>query len=171
MDRQKRNQLEERGWRIGGVDEFLNLTPEEAAFIEVKLALSEQVKVLRRGSVDQVAVAGMLGSSQSRIAKLESGDPSVSLDLLVRSLITLGATQKDWLKRFASDNTSRSRRSTINNTFQPCHNPPDLSKSLGSVLSLTTTAILRVRCHSAMIAQREHRHAPSTHSGPAPFFH
>jgi hypothetical protein len=36
-----------------------------------------------------------MGSSQSRIAKMEAADSSVWLDLLIRSLLTLGATTKD----------------------------------------------------------------------------
>lgn len=96
MDRVKRRKLEDRGWRIGDTSEFLDLKPEEVAFIELKLALSGQVKKRRQKSgLSQVAVANMIGSSQSRVAKMESGDPSVSLDLLVRSLLVMGATRKD----------------------------------------------------------------------------
>jgi transcriptional regulator with XRE-family HTH domain len=40
-------------------------------------------------------LAAKLQSSQSRIAKMEAGDPSVSLDLLIRSLISLGATERE----------------------------------------------------------------------------
>ena len=36
-----------------------------------------------------------MGSSQSRIAKIESGDPSVSLDLIIRALLTSGATRQE----------------------------------------------------------------------------
>jgi hypothetical protein len=69
MVRTKRKRLERRGWRIGGVDEFPNLTPEEAAFIEVKLAISEHVKAFRqKRRLTQVAAAEKLGSSQSRVA-------------------------------------------------------------------------------------------------------
>ncbi|OGO38999.1 MAG: hypothetical protein A2Z03_00735 [Chloroflexi bacterium RBG_16_56_8] len=57
----------------------------------MKLALSESVK----GRLTQMELARLLESSQSRVAKMESGDSSVSLDLLVRSLIALGATRQD----------------------------------------------------------------------------
>jgi hypothetical protein len=36
----------------------------------------------------------MLASSQSRVAKMEKGDPSVSIDLLIRSLFNLGMSKK-----------------------------------------------------------------------------
>src|SRR5581483_4278956 len=43
--------------------------------------------------LSQAVVAKRLGSSQSRVAKMEAGDPSVSLDLLLRALLALGATR------------------------------------------------------------------------------
>jgi len=52
----------------------------------------------RRATARQTALvdshARKLGSSQSRVAKMEAGDPSVTVDLLIRSLLTLGATTK-----------------------------------------------------------------------------
>lgn len=99
MDKPKRKHLEKKGWKVGRVEEFLDLSPQELAFIEVKLALSDKVKALRKKRrMTQLGAARLLGSSQSRIAKIESGDPSVSLDLLVRSAISLGATREDLAK-------------------------------------------------------------------------
>ena len=94
MQRDKKRRLEEDGWRVGDAAEFLELTPEEAAFIELKLALAVHLRELRaqRGWT-QAYVAGRLGSSQSRVAKMEAADRSVSLDLLVRSLLALGASR------------------------------------------------------------------------------
>ncbi|HEY6951498.1 MAG TPA: helix-turn-helix transcriptional regulator [Bacteroidota bacterium] len=95
MNTTKRKQLEAKGWRVGTVKEFLNLSPEEAAYVEVKLALSKNLQEYRKGKkLTQEQVARLLKSSQSRIAKMEAGDPSVSLDLLVRSLLALGASKK-----------------------------------------------------------------------------
>ena len=100
MEKAKRKRLEARGWKVGTVEEFLGLTAEEAAYIEIKLALSRKIKELRQQKrLTQVDVARLLRSSQSRVAKMETGDASVSLDLLVRSLIALGATRRD-LARF-----------------------------------------------------------------------
>lgn len=96
MKQSKRRKLEERGWVVGTTSEFLDLTPEEARFIEYKLRLARTLRELReRKSLTQVEVAKRIHSSQSRVAKMEAGDPSVSLDLLVRSLLTLGASGKD----------------------------------------------------------------------------
>lgn len=92
----KKKQLESAGWRVGTAAEFLDLSPEEAAFVELKLALAGYLRELRaRRRWTQTEVARRLGSSQSRIAKMEAADPSVSVDLLVRSLLVLGASRKD----------------------------------------------------------------------------
>lgn len=93
MDSAKRRKLEKAGWRVGTVQEFLGLSQEEATYLEVKLNLAK--KLLRRRKslrMSQVAVAKKIRSSQSRVAKMEAGDPSVSIDLLVRSLIALGGS-------------------------------------------------------------------------------
>ena len=95
MNNTKRKKLEEKGWKVGSVQEFLKLSPEEAAYIELKLALSKNVITYRKAKhLTQIELAQRIQSSQSRVAKMESGDPSVSLDLLVRSLLALGATRK-----------------------------------------------------------------------------
>lgn len=89
----KRKRLEAKGWRIGDAREFLGLTDEEAAYIELKLRLASSLRVRRRRRrLTQAELARLLRSSQSRVAKMETGDPSVSLDLLVRSLLALGAS-------------------------------------------------------------------------------
>jgi predicted XRE-type DNA-binding protein len=95
MKRAKQEKLKKRGWAVGTVADFLALTPEEAAFVEIKLALSDALRAQRqKAKLSQAQVAKQLGSSQSRVAKMETGDPSVTLDLLVRSLLVLGATKK-----------------------------------------------------------------------------
>jgi len=92
----KRQKLERKGWRIGGVREFLGLSAEEAAYVELRLRLADSLKNRRtRRNLNQAAFARLIRSSQSRVAKMEGGDPSVSLDLLIRSLLALGATSRD----------------------------------------------------------------------------
>lgn len=92
----KRKKLEKAGWKIGTADEFLGLTAEESAYIAMKLALSESLrnKRLKKG-LSQVALAKLIESSQSRIAKMEAADASVSIDLLVKSLLALGTSPKE----------------------------------------------------------------------------
>ncbi len=96
MIESRKKQLEEAGWTYGDAADFLNLSPEEVAFIETKLTLSRGLKALRsRQNLTQVSLANRLGSSQSRIAKAEAGDPGISIDLLVRALFATGATRQD----------------------------------------------------------------------------
>ena len=93
MKDEKRKSLEASGWKVGTAEEFLNLTAVEAALIEMKLALSDGLRALRLGrGLTQTDVARVTGSSQSRVAKMEAADPSVSMDLLVRTLLRLGAS-------------------------------------------------------------------------------
>ncbi len=102
MHKGKQKRLEKKGWKVGGVEEFLALTPEEAAYIELKLRLAESLGERRkRKRLSQVKAARLLGTSQSRLSKMEAGDPSVSLDLLIRSNLALGATKKEIARQIA----------------------------------------------------------------------
>ena len=92
----KRRRLEARGWKFGNTREFLRLSAEEAAYVDLKARLAIGLRERRRRrSLTQADLAKRLRSSQSRIAKMEAGDPSVSLDLLVRSLLILGASRRE----------------------------------------------------------------------------
>ena len=96
MKNTKRARLEAHGWRVGSAAEFLELTPEESAFVETKLALSRCVRSRRTvQNVSQAALAKRLKSSQSRVAKMEAADATVSIDLLLRALFALGAKPRD----------------------------------------------------------------------------
>ena len=96
MKKSKRAKLEAAGWAVGSVQDFLGLSDAETALIEMKLALSRTLRDRRqRRGVSQVELAKRLRSSQSRVAKMEAGDPSVSMDLLVSSLLVLGASSTD----------------------------------------------------------------------------
>ena len=96
MDKSKREKLEARGWKVGGVEEFLELSDEEVVYIEVKIALSRHVRERRPSSrLTQEEVANIIGSSQSRVAKMEAGDPTVTIDLLVKTLVALGASRSE----------------------------------------------------------------------------
>lgn len=99
MKQAKQKKLEAKGWKVGTAAEFLGLTAEEQAFIELKLTLSQCLKQLRmRKRMSQVDLARLIKSSQSRVAKMEAGSNSVSIDLLIKSLLALGASQKDLAK-------------------------------------------------------------------------
>ncbi len=88
----KTKTVEELGWKDGTVAEFLGLTPEESALIEIKLALSKHLRQRREGTMTQAQLAERIKSSQSRIAKAETGHSSVSLELLMRAILATGAT-------------------------------------------------------------------------------
>ena len=92
----KRRRLEAKGWKVGNAKEFLRLSAEEAAYVDLKARLAIGLRERRRRrSLTQADLAKRLQSSQSRIAKMEAGDPSVSLDLLVRSLLILGTSRRE----------------------------------------------------------------------------
>ena len=96
MDKTARDRLEGAGWKTGDTQDFLELTDAEAEFIDMKLALAQDLRARRlERHLNQTQVARIVGSSQSRVAKMEAADPSVSIDLLVRSLLKLGAARKD----------------------------------------------------------------------------
>ena len=96
MDAKKRKRLEAAGWAVGDAADFLRLSPEEATLVEMRLALSRSLRERRlEAGLTQTAVAKQLGSSRSRVAKLEAGDASVSLELLIRALLAVGASRRD----------------------------------------------------------------------------
>jgi len=83
------------GWRIGNAADFLGLSAAEELFIEIKLALAEAVRVRRtKLGITQAELGRRMRSSQSRIAKLEAGDRTVSIDLLMHALVCLGVTRQ-----------------------------------------------------------------------------
>jgi ribosome-binding protein aMBF1 (putative translation factor) len=96
MQESKRRKLEANGWKVGTAKDFLGLSDGEAAYIELRLRLAEGLKARRQArGFTQVEMARSIKSSQSRVAKMEAGDPTVSLDLLLRSLLALGASNRE----------------------------------------------------------------------------
>jgi len=96
MKATKKARLESNGWTVGPAEAFLNLSSEEVAYIEMKLALREKLKERRqRKRMTKAQLAKLMHSSQSRIAKMDAGDPSVSIDLLMKSLLALGVSKKE----------------------------------------------------------------------------
>ena len=99
MHESKRKQLEAKGWKVGSTREFLGLSSQEEAYIEIKLRLAEILRNQRiRHRMTQSELATAIKSSQSRVAKMEAGERSVSLDLLVRSLLALGISSKEVIR-------------------------------------------------------------------------
>ena len=103
MDSNKRKRLEAAGWKVGSTKDFLGLSDEEETLVELRVALGSSLKKERtKKRLSQVEFAKQLGSSQSRVAKMEAGDPSVTLDLQIRALVSLGATRKEVARAVAS---------------------------------------------------------------------
>jgi plasmid maintenance system antidote protein VapI len=96
MKKAKRAHLEGAGWKVSDAAEFLELTKEEAAFVELKIGLADSLKKRRQAKKwTQTQLATAIGSSQPRVAKMEAADASVSVDLLIKALLAMGATRRD----------------------------------------------------------------------------
>jgi len=96
MNTEKKKRLEAAGWKATTVQEFLSLSDADMEYIETKVALSRQLRELRaKKHLTQTTLAAALKTSQSRVAKMEKGDPTVSVDLLLQALFRLGATRRE----------------------------------------------------------------------------
>lgn len=103
MNKEKQKKMEAKGWKVTTVTDFLGLSDDEERIIELRLALSDALKKRRlEAELTQESFAKLLQSSQSRVAKMESGDPSVSFDLLIRSLFKAGIDKRKLSKIIAA---------------------------------------------------------------------
>ena len=103
MRKAKKERLKKKGWKVGTVQELLGLSDEEAAYVDLRLRLAATLRKRRQQKrLSQTELASRINSSQSRVAKMEAGDPSVSLDLLIRSLLALGASSRDLARAISS---------------------------------------------------------------------
>lgn len=117
MDKRKKEKLEAAGWRVGSTSEFLGLTEEESALVDLRVALSQKLRDRRiKSGLSQKELASKLRSSQSRIAKMEASDPSVSLDLLFKGLLATGASKSEIGKTIASGKPQKARRTQARRT-------------------------------------------------------
>ena len=104
MKTDKLARLQTVGWKVSNAEDFLQLSDEETRLVALKLSLISAVKKSRiKRKLSQIDLAQRMKSSQSRIAKIEAGDSSVSLDLIVRALIASGATTRDIQAAFTAN--------------------------------------------------------------------
>ncbi len=104
MKTDKLVRLQAVGWKVGSAEDFLQLSDDEARLVALRLSLISAVKKSRvKRKLSQIDLAQRMKSSQSRIAKIEAGDRSVSLDLIVRALIASGATTRDIQAAFTAN--------------------------------------------------------------------
>lgn len=105
MKASKRERLEKAGWQVGDAQEFLNLSDAEMALVDVRVSLARDLRRRRKEKkISQATLAKRIGSSQSRVAKMEAGDPSVTIDLLMRTLLSTGSTPAEIAKVIAAAN-------------------------------------------------------------------
>jgi ribosome-binding protein aMBF1 (putative translation factor) len=103
MNNARLKRLRAAGWKVGETKDFLKLSDEEAMLVEFKLALATALKAARlKRRISRADLAQRLGSSQSRVARIEAGDASVSLDLIVKALFAAGATRQKLRRAFSA---------------------------------------------------------------------
>lgn len=125
MEKKKLLKLQEHGWKVGNASDFLGLSQEESAYVELKVALSQYLQEKRQiRHMTQEALAQLIHSSQSRVAKMEKSDSTVSIDLMVRSLLALGTSKKELAEAIT--------RGRGRYTYGPLH-PAPLRTSHGQV--------------------------------------
>jgi transcriptional regulator with XRE-family HTH domain len=118
MRADKRKKLEARGWKVGDADDFLELSPAESSLVDMKVSLARNLKTLRKTKrMSQQRLAKLLGSSQSRVAKIEACDRSVTMDMMVKSMLVMGATEHDIA--MAIEPGSMAKVSTTSNKGKP----------------------------------------------------
>ncbi len=104
MNSAKLKKLQAAGWKVGSAQDFLKLSVEEAILVELKVSLTGALRQARaKRGLSQIELAQRMRSSQSRVAKIEAGDASVSLDLIVRALVAAGATRRDLQRAFVQN--------------------------------------------------------------------
>lgn len=102
MEKSKLQKLKERGWKVGNASDFLGLSKEESAYVELKVSLAQYLQKKRQAKhMTQETLAQLIHSSQSRVAKIEKSDSTVSIDLMVRSLLALGTSKTELAKAIA----------------------------------------------------------------------
>jgi predicted transcriptional regulator len=103
MDKGKRKKLESAGFKVGTVQEFLGLSDEEAAMVDLKARLIQLLKRSRKSRlITQDELAKLMKSSQSRVAKMEALAFDVSLDLICKALFSMGISRKEIARSIAS---------------------------------------------------------------------
>jgi hypothetical protein len=102
VEKRKLLKLQERGWKVGNASDFLGLSQEESAYVELKVSLAQYLQKKRQNKhMTQEALARLIHSSQSRVAKMEKSDSTVTIDLMVRSLIALGTSKTELARAIA----------------------------------------------------------------------
>ena len=93
LSAKKKARIRAMGGRVTTVEEWLDLTPQEVAIIDMKIRLGEELKAQRKKKrLSQEKAAKILKTSQGRVSKMERGQ--ATLDQLAWSLLILGESKK-----------------------------------------------------------------------------
>jgi DNA-binding XRE family transcriptional regulator len=96
MDTLKRRRLEEAGFQVGTVADFLGLTPPQSELLEIRLALTRAIRKQREArGLSPYQLAEKIGVTEAQFVKVEVGDPHASIDLLVKALVASGMTRRE----------------------------------------------------------------------------
>ncbi len=95
LSKAKQSKIENAGFRVSSVQEFFDLSEAETSIIEMRLTLAKAIRTARaKKKLTQAQLAQLIKSSQPRIAKIEAGDPDVSIEQMVKSALALGLSRK-----------------------------------------------------------------------------
>lgn len=95
MDAERKKKLEAAGWKFGDYADFLGMTPEEKAVVEIRLAATREMERLRaENPISQEELARRMGTKQPNVSKLFKNPGKATLDTLFRALLALGSTPK-----------------------------------------------------------------------------
>ena len=95
--------MDAAGWKTVTIAEFLDLTPEDMAFIQVRRTFARAVRNRREVSgLSRTALAETLGLSETQIALMEGNASSISMDVMLRAFLAMGATQNDLAEALAA---------------------------------------------------------------------
>jgi len=104
MDSKTRAMLEAKGWRVGSAREFLGASVAQENFVNTRLNLRRAMIEARKAhGLTQEKLADAMGTTQSRVAQIENGDPSTSVDLMLRALYVMGLSRRDVADAVATD--------------------------------------------------------------------
>jgi DNA-binding XRE family transcriptional regulator len=103
LSKERKAKLQKAGFKVGTVQEFLGLSDAEMIIIDMRIALGKKIRVAReRQQLTQSDLAKRIRSSQPRVAKIESGEEGVSLDLMTKAALAVGMTRKQIAKAIAA---------------------------------------------------------------------
>lgn len=93
MSKKLETALKAAGWETGDAADFLGMTPERRALLDLRVALAKAIRERRTAQqLSQESFAAQFGTTQPRVSLIEAADSDVSLDQLARAFLMLGGT-------------------------------------------------------------------------------